>query len=111
MSLLAEDVTVWSDGGGKVEGAARQPIRGRDKVARAVLALLSHAPEDTTFEAIEANGLPALLVRIEGQISAVLTLEVEGGYIRAARSVANPDKLAHLDVPPISGRQVWKLRP
>ena len=47
MSLLAEDVTAWSDGGGKVSGAARQPIQGRDKVARGIIGLLSHAPEGT----------------------------------------------------------------
>src|SRR5215467_4591447 len=53
MSLLAEDVTSWSDGGGKVSGAARQPIHGRDKVARAIISQLSHAPEGTTVEVIE----------------------------------------------------------
>jgi RNA polymerase sigma-70 factor (ECF subfamily) len=103
MSLLAEDVTVWSDSGGKVVGAARQPIQGRDKVARAIVGLLSRAPEGTTFEVIEANCLPALLVRVKGQIVSVLALEVEGEFIRAIRSVANPDKLAHLNLPPASG--------
>src|SRR6266542_2522232 len=68
MSLLAEDVTSWSDGGGRVSGAARQPIHSRDKVARAIIGLLSHVPEGTTVEVIEANGLPALLIRIKGQI-------------------------------------------
>src|SRR5215813_7504151 len=74
MSLLAEDVTVWSDGGGKVSGAARQPIHGRDKVARAIISQLSHAPEGTTVEVIEANGLAALLMRVKGQVVGVLTL-------------------------------------
>jgi RNA polymerase sigma-70 factor (ECF subfamily) len=105
MSLLAEDVTAWSDGGGKVSGAARQPIHGCDKVARAIISLLLHAPEGTTVEVIEANGLPALLVRVKGQIVSVLTLEVEGDFIRALRSVANPDKLAHLNLPPTSGQE------
>lgn len=100
--LLAEDVTVWADGGGKVAGSARLPIQGRDKVTRAVIALMSHAPGDTTVEMIEANGLPALLLRIKGQIAAVLTMDVANGLIRAVRSVSNPDKLAHLD-PPHSG--------
>jgi RNA polymerase sigma-70 factor (ECF subfamily) len=109
MGLLAEDVTVWSDGGGKVSGAARQPIQGRDKVARALFSQLSHAPEGTTFEMIEANGLPALLIRIKEQIAAVITLEVEGDFIRAARNIANPDKLAHLNLPPTSG-QKWIIR-
>jgi RNA polymerase sigma-70 factor (ECF subfamily) len=109
MSLLAEDVTVWSDGGGKVSGASRYPIQGREKVARAAIALSSRAPEGTTFEAIEANGLPALLIRVTGQIAGVITLEVEGDFIRAARNVANPDKLAHLNLPPTAG-QVWRIR-
>ncbi len=78
MSLLAEDVTVWADGGGKVSGAARHPIQGRDKVARAIIGLLSRTPEGTSFEVTEANGLPALLIRIKGQIVGVLTLEVTG---------------------------------
>ncbi|MBX3066125.1 MAG: RNA polymerase sigma factor SigJ [Anaerolineae bacterium] len=109
MSLLAEDVTVWSDGGGKVAGAGRQPIHGRDKVARAVIGLLTHVPEGTTMETSEVNGLPALLVRVKEQIIAVITLEVEGELIRAARNVANPDKLAHLSLIPTSGK-VWKIK-
>jgi RNA polymerase sigma-70 factor (ECF subfamily) len=109
MSLLAEDVTVWSDGGGKVSGAGRVPIRGRENAARAAIALKSRAPEGTTFEMIEANGLPALLIRVEAQIVGVLTLEVEGNLIRAARNVANPDKLMHLNVPLSASGQMWKV--
>jgi RNA polymerase sigma-70 factor, ECF subfamily len=108
MSLLAEDVTVWTDGGGKVAGASRYPIQGRDRVARGMIGLLSHAPEGTTLEVVEANGLPALLIRVKGQIFGVLMLEVEGDLIRAMRNVANPDKLAHLNLPPTSG-QTWTL--
>jgi RNA polymerase sigma-70 factor, ECF subfamily len=105
MRLLAEDVTAWSDGGGKVAGAARQPIHGRDHVARAIISLLARAPEGTTVEVIEANGLPALLIRVPGQVVGVLTLDVEGEFIRAIRTVANPDKLAHLQRPPASGQE------
>jgi RNA polymerase sigma-70 factor (ECF subfamily) len=107
-SLLTEDVTAWTDSGGKVAAASRYPVQGRDKVARGIIGLLSRAPDGTTFEMIEANGLPALLVRVKGQIVSVLTLEVEGDAIHAVRSVANPDKLAHLDLPRISD-QVWRL--
>ena len=110
MSLLAEDVTAWSDGGGKVSGAARQPIMGRERVARAMIGNVTHAPEGTTIEVIEVNGLPALLIRIKGHVVGVLTLEVEGDFIRALRNVANPDKLAHLHPPPASG-QTWSINP
>jgi RNA polymerase sigma-70 factor (ECF subfamily) len=109
MSLLAEDVTAWADGGGKVPAAARHPIQGRDKVARTIIGIVSNAPDGTTAEVIEANGLPALLIRVKGQIFSVLTLEVEGEFIRAMRNVANPDKLAHLKLPPTSGIE-WRIR-
>jgi RNA polymerase sigma-70 factor (ECF subfamily) len=109
MSLLAEDVTAYTDGGGKVSGALPHPIQGRDAVARGILGILSRAPEGTTVEVIEANGLPALLVRVKGQIFSVLTLEVEGEFIRALRSIANPDKLAHLNLPPTSVRE-WRIK-
>lgn len=108
MGMLAEDVTVWSDGGGKVTGAALHPIQGRDKVTRGLIALLSHAPGETTVEMLEINGLSALLLRVKEQVAAILTLEVEGGLIRAARNVANPDKLAQFRLLPVS-EQARKL--
>lgn len=108
MNLLTQDVVSWSDSGGKVSGAARKPIRGRENVVRAILSSLSRAPEGTTFEVIEANGFPALLIRIKGQIAGLITVELEGDLICGARNVANPDKLAHLRLPPTSA-QVWTL--
>lgn len=106
MSLLAEDVTAWMDGGGKVSVSARQPIQGRDKVARGIIGHLSRVPEGMTAEVIEMNGFAALLVRVKGQIASVLTLEVEGDFIRALRTVINPDKLAHLNLPPRQAKSV-----
>jgi hypothetical protein len=100
---------VWSDGGGKVSAAARQPIQGRHEVARGLIGILSHAPEGTTAEVIEANGLPALLIRVNGQIFSVLTLEVDGEFIRALRNVANPDKLTHLNLSPKSAQE-WRIK-
>lgn len=93
--------------------AARSPSRrvswsrGREQVARGIIGHLSRVPVGTTAEMIEVNGLPALLVRTKGQIASVLTLEVEGELIRAVRTILNPDKLAHLNLPPTSG-QTWR---
>lgn len=109
MNLLTEDVTTWSDSGGKVAGALRHPLQGRAKVARVLMGFIAHAPAGTTVEVVEANGLPALLVRVNGLPAAVLMLEVEGNFIRAIRSVANPDKLTKLDPPPTPG-QAWNIR-
>lgn len=110
MSLLAEDVTAWSDSGGKVPGAARHPIQGREKVARVLVGLVSRVPEGTTVEVIEVNGFPALLIRVRGQVVGVLTLEVERDFIHAIRNVANPDKLAHLTPSAASDKQ-WRIGP
>jgi RNA polymerase sigma-70 factor (ECF subfamily) len=104
-SLLAEDVTAWMDGGGKVAVSTRQPVQGRDNVARGIIRHLSHLPEGMTVEVIEANGLAALLVRVKGQIASLVTLEVEGDFIRAMRTVINPDKLAHLHLSPTSDQE------
>jgi RNA polymerase sigma-70 factor (ECF subfamily) len=108
-SLLAEDVTAWIDGGGKVSVAANQPVQGREKVAHGIMSRLSRAPEGMTAEVIEVNGLAALLVRVDGKVTSLVTLEVEDDQIRAVRTVLNPDKLAHLDRPPTSGQE-WKIR-
>jgi hypothetical protein len=99
---------------GGVEALRRHPAPGPiPKLTAEQLAqipgLLSRAPDGTTFEQIEANGLPALLIRVKGHIVSVLTLDVEGEFIRAVRSVVNPDKLAHLTQPPTSGQE-WRIR-
>ena len=63
------------------------------------------APAGTTVTLAEANGLPALLVQVQGKLFSVLTLDVEGELIRAVHNVANPDKLEHLKLPSTPGRQ------
>jgi RNA polymerase sigma-70 factor, ECF subfamily len=77
-------------------------------VARGFFSALSRSPEGTSFEMIEANGLPALLIRVKQEVFAILMLEVEGDFIRAIRNIANPEKLAHLNLPP-SSTQHWKI--
>jgi RNA polymerase sigma-70 factor (ECF subfamily) len=96
-SLLAEDATLWADGGGKVRGAATRPIVGREAVARFSLgATRRFVPPGSRFELTEVNGELALVIRRDGQATLVLTVEVEGGQVRAVRIVANPEKLARV---------------
>ena len=100
MNMLAEDVTFWADGGGKVKSVAIQRLFGRDEVVRFILSnspiFRSTLPADSHVELAEVNGQPALITRSAERAFAVLMIDVEGEQIKAIRFVANPDKLAHI---------------
>jgi RNA polymerase sigma-70 factor (ECF subfamily) len=97
MNLLAEDVTMWTDGGGKVKGAATRPITGREAVARFSLgASKRFLPEGARVELAEVNGQPGLIIRVGDRAYRVMTIEVEAQQIRAIRIIANPEKLARV---------------
>ncbi len=100
MNLLAEDVTFWGDGGGKVKGAATHPIAGRVAVAQFLLGtgslFRSSLPEGSRVELAEVNRQPALIIRAGDRAFAVMTIEVDAQRIRTIRIVANPEKLAHV---------------
>jgi len=90
--LLASDVTVWSDGGGKVS-AARRPVRGRARVARYLAGGISRFGAQVQTSLAEVNGAPAILGTSAGTLVGVLVFEISEGQITALRAVANPDKL------------------
>jgi RNA polymerase sigma factor (sigma-70 family) len=96
--LLAEDVELHGDGGGKVPALAR-PLQGRSRVARTLAAWSRNAKraEGASFEPAVLNHGPGVLFRdAEGRILGAIGLDVHEGEIVALRSVVNPDKLAHL---------------
>jgi len=100
MNMLAEDVTFWADGGGKVKGVATRQLFGRDVVVRFMLdntpSFRNTLPVDTRVELTEVNGQPALVTRSGEKALAVLTIDVDAEQIKAIRFIANPDKLAHI---------------
>ena len=100
MNILAEDVTFWADGGGKVKGVAIHRLFGRDEVVNFILSnapiFMSTLPADAYAELAEVNGQPALVTRSGEQAMAVLSIDVEADRIKAIRFVANPEKLAHV---------------
>ncbi len=98
LELLADDVTLWSDGGGKVH-AALNPIHGSDKVARFFLGVLRKAPPTLAVRPATINGQPGIISYVDGNPLNVLTLDVADGRIKAVRIVANPEKLRA--VPPL----------
>jgi RNA polymerase sigma-70 factor (TIGR02957 family) len=98
-ALLAHDVELTGDGGGKVPALAR-PLRGRNRVARTLInrwaPLAARAP-GLSSRAVEVNGGPgALYLDARQRLIAVMALEIAGGQITSIRAIVNPDKLAHL---------------
>jgi RNA polymerase sigma-70 factor (ECF subfamily) len=99
LALLSEDVTFWSDGGGKTR-AALNPIHGADKVARFFSGILRKAPPGLVVRRALVNGRPGLIGYFEdGRPQSVATFDVAEGSIRAIRLVVNPEKLRA--VPPL----------
>lgn len=95
-NLLSENVTLWTDGGGKARTAVLRPLHGRDMVARVSLGSRRFWPEGYRAEIGEVNGEPALIVRAGEQAFSVLTIEVGQGRIQTIRIIANPEKLARV---------------
>jgi RNA polymerase sigma-70 factor (ECF subfamily) len=97
-ALLAHDVVLTGDGGGKVPALAR-PLQGRNRVARALAnwtKLATRIP-GASLRQVEVNGMPGgLLLDGDGLLVGVWSLGISGGQIQSINSVVNPDKLAHL---------------
>ncbi len=97
-ALLAHDVELTGDGGGKVPALARS-LRGRNRVARTLINWFHLADRlpDVSVRPVEVNGGPgALYLDGHGRIIGVLALELGEGQITSISSIVNPDKLAHL---------------
>jgi RNA polymerase sigma-70 factor (TIGR02957 family) len=95
--LLAPDVVLMGDSGGKGESAL-EPLHGMTQVL-AVLAQISArtAETESTLVFAEVNGAPGLVgLDHKGDVLGVLAFDVLDGRIQAIRSVVNPDKLGHL---------------
>ncbi len=96
--LLAHDVVLHGDGGGKAPAIARA-IHGRGRVARTVTAWMRNAARvgDITTRREEVNGQPgALFFDRESRLVSVMIIDVAEGQIQGVSAVVNPDKLRHL---------------
>jgi RNA polymerase sigma-70 factor (TIGR02957 family) len=97
-ALLAHDVALHGDGGGKVR-AVMHPIFGRRHVARSVLRFMEvvRAIEGFSTRPVEVNGHPGAL-GFDGQqrILFALSLDIADGQVQGIRGIVNPDKLRHL---------------
>jgi RNA polymerase sigma-70 factor (TIGR02957 family) len=97
MDVLAPDVVSIADGGGKVRGAARRPIVGAERLARYLVGGMAKVEGALVAVATWVNGQPAVSMELDGQVVGVATLTVVDGRITQVLSIANPEKLGHLD--------------
>jgi hypothetical protein len=95
--LLAADVSLAGDSGGKVPALART-ITGAEKVSRVLASIFPWLVRiDVTLEPREVNGQPGAIFRDRGnKVLFALALDVLDGQIQTIRSVSNPDKLGHV---------------
>jgi RNA polymerase sigma-70 factor (ECF subfamily) len=97
LSLLAADVAVYGDGGGKAPQWPR-PIFGREQVARLMTAVSAQAASlEVGRRAVTVNGQPgAVFFDPEGRLINVMALDILDGQVQTIRSIINPEKLGHL---------------
>jgi RNA polymerase sigma-70 factor (ECF subfamily) len=95
-ALLAHDVEMTGDGGGKVP-AITTPLRGRSRVAGMLANSAVASLPEITLRLVEVNGGPgALFLDAKERLIAVMALEIAGGQITSISSIVNPEKLTHL---------------
>jgi RNA polymerase sigma-70 factor (ECF subfamily) len=98
MSLLAPDVTLWTDGGGKVRSALR-PVHGRDKVARMLNGYsTTRLPQSLDIRYRHVNGDPSAVVFSDDSPYAVMVMELnpKSDQVTDIYLVTNPDKLSRV---------------
>jgi hypothetical protein len=97
-AALAEDVSWWADGGGKVY-AAPYALHGRERVLSLLGGLLRKAPSwypDLHFSSALINGTPGIVTWSKETLVAIITCEMTEEHITNLYEVINPDKLTYI---------------
>jgi RNA polymerase sigma-70 factor (ECF subfamily) len=107
VALLAGDVVLHSDGGGKAL-AVPNLVHGSDKVARGILGSLGRlVPKDLVRRLAQINGEPGIVAYRNGKPYSVLTFDASEGRIRTIYILTNPEKLSHIpELPADSSRSL-----
>ncbi|AKJ14606.1 RNA polymerase sigma24 factor [Streptomyces incarnatus] len=95
MSVLAPDVRLVGDSGGKAKAPLRI-LHTADKVGRFLVAVAQQTTAALSYRFLEANGGPALLVLSDGKPESLVQVDVADGRVATVYVVRNPDKLRHL---------------
>lgn len=109
-TLLAEEVTAWSDGGGRT--AARRPVIGRDRVLRYLFGIGARPESEGLLMRIaQVNGEPALLAWDGPRLRGVIAVEIVEGRITTIRIMLNEDKLAFAAAQAEDAKNRFSTRP
>ncbi|TDE33281.1 RNA polymerase sigma-70 factor [Actinomadura sp. 6K520] len=96
LDILAPDVVLLTDGGGLAH-AMKEPVVGAGKVGNLLSGGLRAFTSGVTTEAVEINGYPGLVFRLDGHIEGVVAMRVEDGLITGLYIVRNPEKLSRVE--------------
>jgi RNA polymerase sigma-70 factor, ECF subfamily len=97
-AMLAENVELVGDGGGKVPSFG-QVLRGADRIANLFYATARRLGDQITYRMATINGEPGLLRYVNGELESATSYVTDGERIVGIYSVRNPDKLA--GIPPL----------
>lgn len=92
-ALLADDVQIVGDGGGKVPSFS-EILRGADRITNLYWALSKRLADQVVYRMAQINGEPGLLRYVEGRLESAQAFVTDGERIVAIYAVRNPDKLA-----------------
>lgn len=94
MEVLAPDVTGWAEGAGRGAGVARQPLVGRESIAKQVLRFVRGF--GLRLVTLPINGEPGIVCFAGDRLLAVIALETRDGLITRFNGIAKPEKLAYV---------------
>ncbi|ADU29537.1 RNA polymerase sigma-70 factor [Evansella cellulosilytica] len=92
LGLLSEEVTLYSDGGGKVKAAVR-PIISRNRVLSFIKGVMNQTTEKVSVFIREVNYQPAIVFFLNGKLHSVVSFYICKETIKEIYLIMNPDKL------------------
>ncbi|WP_406278373.1 sigma-70 family RNA polymerase sigma factor [Nocardia sp. NBC_00881] len=95
LEVLAPEVTLWTDGGGKGPATSLRPVHGRAAVAALFMSVAETLPQGVDIHYRRAGDDPCVLVFTGSSPLAVVVVDLasEGDRITSVYSITNPDKL------------------
>ncbi|WP_245959326.1 RNA polymerase sigma-70 factor [Neobacillus piezotolerans] len=95
LSILSDDFTIYSDGGGKAKANLR-PIFGIERAVAALRSFHHKIPSNLIFMEADVNGQPGMIMKVDDQIFYVMAFQFDEDKLSALYNIVNPDKLKHL---------------